>query len=302
MMQTTDRRDEAIAWHIRLSDAAVGDADWVAFNDWLDIDPANVDAYDAVSLEDARVSELIAVVDTAVPRWYQRRSLLAVAASIALAVLIIPAILTNRNFETIQTRPGETREIAFAGSQIALNGGSRISLDRKGKRFARLESGEALFTIQHDTARPFVVEVGGATLQDVGTVFNVREVDGALDVTVAEGAVALNPNTDAVTISAGKRLQLARPKAKPVVTDVDRSSVAGWRQGRLSYQNASLADIAVDLTRMLGTKVTVAPDLASRRFTGVIRIDADRDLFFRRLEALLSVHARRSKAGWELTS
>jgi transmembrane sensor len=309
-MQTDDKRDEAIAWHIRLSEPTADGAEWAAFNDWLDADPAHADAYDMVALDDARLSDILNADDGAqndnepeIQPWYRRRGLLAVAASALIAVAMTPVFWKNTDFETIQTRPGETREIALAdGSRIMLNGDTRIALDRDGDRFARLEAGEALFTIRHDAARPFIVETGDVTLKDIGTVFNVRQSGGALDVAVSEGAVAYNPKAEAITVAAGMQLQRSQSGAKPVLTNLARESVAGWRQGRLNYQNALLQEIAVDLSRATGDVVTVSPALATRRFTGTIRIEGDRKTLFHRLGALLGVRARRSKTGWELTS
>jgi transmembrane sensor len=309
-MQTSDKRDDAIAWHIRLSDPATGEADWAAFNDWLDADPANAEAYDLVAFDDARLSDVIGA-DVAVANdnqvevlpWYRRRAVFAVVASALLAVIGIPAFWSGRDFETIQTRPGETRDIALSdGSHITLNGDTRIALDRGNERLARLEAGEAAFTIHHEAAQPFVVETGGVTLKDVGTVFNVRHLGDALDVAVAEGAVAYNPASDDVMITAGMQLTRAERRTKPVLSKVSRGAVAGWRQGRLTYQNALLSEIAVDLSRALGDPVSVSPELAQRRFTGTIRIQQDRPQFFRRLEALLGIRVRRNKAGWELTT
>jgi transmembrane sensor len=308
-MQSSDRRDEAIGWHIRLSGSGARTEDWAAFNDWLDVDIANAEAYDTVALEDARLSDVIergGVLndnETVQSRWHQRRGLMAIAAGIALAIFAIPSFLSNRGPEIIQTQPGETREIALSdGSTIALNGGTRIALDQSSERFARLEVGEALFTIRHDPARPFIVEASGAVLKDVGTAFNVREAGGALDVAVSQGAVSYNPEGEALTIMAGSQLSRTTPGAMPVINPVPRAAVAGWRQGKLTYQNATLGEIAVDLSRMLGSPVRVLPALAARRFTGIIRVDADRALFFRRLEALLGVHASHNEAGWELSS
>jgi transmembrane sensor len=159
-----------------------------------------------------------------------------------------------------------------------------------------------VFTVRHDAARPFIVETGGVTLKDVGTVFNVRYSGDGIGVAVAEGAVAYNPESDAVMIPAGMQLNRIQRGTKPVLSIVSREAVAGWRQGRLTYQNALLTEIAIDLTRALGNPVSVSPDLAGRRFTGTLRIEKGHPQFFRRLEALLGIHTRRTKAGWELTT
>jgi transmembrane sensor len=309
-MQTSDRRDDAIAWHIRLSDPLTSDADWAAFNEWLDADLANAEAYDLVAFDDSRLSDVVEAdvgvgndnEPDALP-WYRRRAVLAVAASTLLALIAVPTFWSGNDFATIETRAGETRDIALSdGSHITLNGDTRIAIDNRNERRVRLGAGEAVFTVRHDAARPFIVETDDVTLKDVGTVFNVRYSGDGIGVAVAEGAVAYNPESDAVMIPAGMQLNRIQRGTKPVLSIVSREAVAGWRQGRLTYQNALLTEIAIDLTRALGNPVSVSPDLARRRFTGTIRIEKDHPQFFRRLEALLGIHTRRTKAGWELTS
>ncbi len=308
------RKDEAIAWHLRLSNPAASAQDWDDFTNWLEADPVNADIYDSVALADADLTDTLAIAksDPALPqndnapapaKWYQRRGFLAVAASAALAVLLSPALMSSRDLQRYETQPGETREIALSdGSQIAMNGGTRLALDKKSNRFARIDAGEAVFTIRHDAANPFVVETTDSTLRDLGTVFNVRQDDGALEVAVAQGAVQYNPHDEAVTVTAGNRLVISRDRPVPVVSKADPVSVGGWRQGRLTYQATPLSVIALDLTRTLGTPISVSRDVAGRRFTGVIRIEQDKEVFFHRLESLLSVRVRHTANGWQLTS
>lgn len=315
-MGTGSIMDEAIAWHVRLQGPAADGALWAAFTAWMEADPAHADAYDAVALADDRLSDELA--ETIAPEtyeplatndneprarsWYRRTAFLSVAASLILALFLTPLLLRSPDLDVITTQPGETREIALGdGSAITLNGGTTIHLDSKAERFARLDSGEAIFTIKHDSARPFVVETEDGTLRDLGTIFNVRQSASGLEVAVSEGSVQYEPGTEAVTVTAGKQLRVQRGKSSAVLTAIDPASVGGWRQGRLSYRDASLATIAVDLSRSLGTSVTVSPDLANRRFSGVIRIDRDEAKLFRQLESLLGVHARHSAKGWQLT-
>ena len=56
--------------------------------------------------------------------------------------------------------------------------------------------------------------------------------------------------------------------------------LAGWASGALSYDNAPLALVAEDIARLTGTRITLAPGLSARRFSGslsLIRNGADKD-------------------------
>ena len=74
------------------------------------------------------------------------------------------------------TATSEQRTFVLAdGSVIELNTQSRVSVRLTAKaREVRLIEGEALFRVHHDAARPFRVYAGSATIEDVGTQFNVR--------------------------------------------------------------------------------------------------------------------------------
>jgi transmembrane sensor len=310
VMVMDNRMDEAIAWQVRLHAIAATGTDWAEFTLWLEADPAHAEVYDALSLADADLTEALFLVkdadndNDAVPqRWNQRRGTFAVAASIALALMASPLLLSGRALETVSTKAGETRQVALAdGSQIILNGDTRIQIDRKSNRFARLESGEAVFTIQHDAAHPFELEAGGATLRDIGTVFNVRQDEDGLDVAVAQGAVQYNPRQQALTINAGQHLVVGRKPGALVLSKIDAQTVGGWRIGLLTYRGEALDRIAQDLSRSLGSRVMVAPELANRRFSGTIRVEQDQKLQFHRLESLLGVRATHSDKGWQLSS
>lgn len=303
--------ETAIEWRVRLGAPSASDTDWVAFTNWLEADPAHGDAYDRVALADVEYSTALedfpaqtvpANNDNEAAPWFRRRAVLAIAASAVLAVLAAPYLSGGRDLQSYQTNPGETRTIALNdGSKIELNGGTRLELDRKNDRFARLESGEAAFTIRHDAANPFTLEAGDSKLVDVGTLFNVRQGDEGLELSVGEGAVSYNPSDDAVLVKAGNRLVVAANAGKPLVSATDPGSVGSWRMGRLIYRDASISRVALDLTRALGTPVAVDPKVARKRFSGIIQVDRKQAVTIRKVEALLGVRAIPGRGGWLLT-
>jgi transmembrane sensor len=300
--------DEAIGWTIRLNQASADD--WRAFTDWLEADPAHVQACDEVQHTDAVLGGLrpplrpvIAGQPPVQAPVRNRRGWLvggglAVAAAGVLTTMLVQAPATY----ALETRPGETRSVQLAdGSRIELNGGTRLVLDRRNERLATLERGEALFTVMHDEDRPFEVRVGDDVLQDIGTVFAVLHEGDATEVAVSEGAVLYNPEGEAVRIDPGRKLSDAGGD-RVVLAQVDPNSVGGWRDRRLSYTSAPLTRVAADLRRNLGVPVKVDPALAERRFTGLVQLDGRPELVFERLSALLGVRAVRSGGGWTLTS
>jgi len=310
--------EAAIGWAVRSRDP--GFTDWDGFTTWLEADPAHSDAYDIVMLAGDDAAALLASVPPAHivslptpandepaqgrPARTSRRGLIGFAVAASLLALTSYSWLRPDGgaFQTIRTAQGERRTITLAdGSLIEVNGGSTLLTDPDRPRFAKLEAGEAAFIVVHDAQHPFVVETGDALLQDAGTAFNVRRIDGSTEVAVSEGLVIYNPASEAVRLAPGRRLRVADGGA-PVVGAVATDAVAGWREGRLVYDGATLGDVAADLSRNTGQHVGVAPAIAGQAFSGIITLDGGNQKLFQRLGPLLGVEVNRNDQGWMLTS
>lgn len=301
----------AIDWLIRLRDGEV--ADWDAFTDWLEADPAHARAYDAVALANAEfdaatVAQPLAAAnddeDTPMRRFGGRARFAggSLVAAALVALVAVPSLFPGQDRYTIATAAGAHRTLALSdGTRIALNGASRITLDRKDARFARLDDGEALFSVKHDPAKPFAVTVGDDRIQDVGTVFNVVKRSGATSIEVAEGSVLFNPDREAVTLKAGQTLHDAGNGDTVIVGAKLPEMIGSWRDGRLIYQNATLATVADDLSRNVGIAVSVDPEIATRQFTGVIQVERNPETLFARLSSVLGVDVRQTAKGWKIS-
>lgn len=297
--------DEAISWTIRLRHADAGG--WQQFTSWLEADRAHLDAYEELAALDADLDGLPPTAAAAaeeepepVPVGWGRRALIGGGAAATLAAAAAWFTLAAPGaVYSVETAPGERRIVALeGGTRIDLNGASRLVLDRDDARFARLERGEALFAVVHRPGDPFRVEAGGAVIRNVGTVFNVLHEGAAVAVEVAEGAITFSADGKQVGAEAG---QTVRSEAGRVTTGSRApATVGGWRDGQLSYSSASFAEIARDLSRSSGLGVRAAPEVASRKFSGVIVVEPDRELMRRRISALLEVDVRLADEGWIL--
>ncbi|QDH35739.1 FecR domain-containing protein [Porphyrobacter sp. YT40] len=301
-------RDAALAWAIRTGEPDF--ADWDGFTAWLEADPAHARAYDAVQatldeaaalVPEAEAAPVPSAANDNPPGWLEgNRAWLggAIAAVLVLATTFLLGLWPQG--ETLYTTaPGETRLIALGdGSTVDLGGGSRLAVE--GMRAARLEAGQALFTIRHDAANPFVLDAGGTRLVDAGTVFDVRLSGPALDVAVAEGAVIIDPEAQAVRVDAGERA-VGGAGGRFDVAPVDIAAVGEWRRGRISFADASLAEIAAELTRATGIAFT--SDDRATRLSGSIALDSLR-ADPRALEPLLGVRVQPQDGGdgWVITA
>ncbi len=290
--------------------------DWDGFTAWLEADPAHGQAYDEVQFTLGEADAALALLPEPAPEpapaplpeplrdavndnpsgWFARRGWIggAIAACLVLAMVSV-LVFSPRGATYYTTSPGETRLIALDdGSTVALAGGSRIALE--GERMARLEAGQALFSIRHDEANPFVLTAAGDRLVDAGTVFDVRLADERLHLAVAEGAVIVNPAGQNLKVNAGARA-VRGEGGRYSLGSVDPDAVGEWNRGRISFENASLSEIASELSRATGRSF-LSTDKATR-LSGSIALQAVRD-DPRALEALLGVQVRMADKDWVL--
>lgn len=308
------RHEQALDWVRRIQNPDF--SDWEGHALWLESDPANPEAFDTASLliEDATEglepahapAPTTPVNDnvTAPPsggRWWRWSAGLGLAGAASIAGLVaLPSLLPGGGQPyAIGTAPGEHRTVALGdGTQVALNGDSLIRLDKARPRLAIVERGEAFFTVVHDAAHPFEVQAGGTTFRDVGTAFDVVRTGDSTEMAVREGAVMVDPAGMALRLDGGQSVRIAAAGA--IVRDADPQTIGSWRQGRLLYRDAVLADVATDLARSIGQPVSVDGAIRQRRFSGVIMIDPDRPRMFQRLSAVMGIAILRDGAGWRM--
>ena len=197
------------------------------------------------------------------------------------------------------------------GSKIRLNTDSQIEV-RYGSatRNVRLVKGEAHFEVAKEPGRPFIVAAGSHRVQAVGTAFNVHLRTASVEVLVTEGRVKVDSaptNADRDTtvpptpiLVAGQKLVLPREASLPISaapTDVTSAQIAqdlAWREGRLEFTEATLAEIVAEMNRYSSHQLVIAdPRLAGKPFGGTFPI-GNHDLFVRLLERNFGIVAERT--------
>lgn len=304
--------DEAIAWRIRLRDADA--AEWEEFVAWLEADPHNGAAYDKVAAADhALAAEAVplarvpAANDTGEGVASSTRlraipaALAGAVAALLLIMFLVPRIAPSDGRYEVATAPGQQRTVTLAGGgAAALNGDTRLVLDRSQPRYAELVNGEATFEVRHDPARPFTVAVGNQRVTDVGTEFNLVRESKRLSVQVIEGAVSYAREGRTIALAAGQTLEARDGSSGVRVGRKDPSAMAGWRRGQLSYSATPLRIVASDLSRTLGTPIAVDPAVAGTPFTGSIQVRHDRRATLGELAAVAGLRLHRVKGGWRI--
>ena len=301
----------AIEWHVRLRDG--DDATWDAFVDWLAQDPRHPGAYAAIEQTELAIESLLPQLvfpditqdanrPTGTQGFSPRRRWLAggaLAASIIAGVVFLPQLVSGR-YE-VTTGSGQRQTVALdAFTEVMLNGSTRMIFDRRNPRFASLIAGEALFRVHHDSAKPFVLDLGNNRVQDIGTVFNVVRDSSQIRVAVAEGKVIYSTQVQAVSLGAGQALLARSDSATVRVTTTPIASVGSWQSGRLVYSGESLSQVAADLERTLGVHIIVSPSLADRVFSGAIVLQGADSKQLEHLKLALNVDLEEGPKGWTM--
>lgn len=306
------RCEDAAAWVVRLEAGSLSDDQAVAFDAWLSASAENRSAFDAaLSVSRAYAAHAPAVAFGLSERRVARpdpgrRAIVgvgALAAAAALAVVVSPQFASAPQTQTYATAKGERRTVKLAdGSTLDLNAGTRLTVTlARDTRSVRLEEGQAVFDVAHDTARPFLVAAGDRTVRVVGTQFDVRRREGKLSVTVARGAVEVRPTLGATgkayRLRPGQRLDHVEGEPLTWVAAAEPAEVLGWRTGRLVYREQPLAEVIADLNQQWATPIRIeGADLAATPVSGVLILD-NQDAVIRRLALLVPIRAVRSDAG-----
>lgn len=179
--------------------------------------------------------------------------LLAIAAG---AVWLDPAYHSEHIASQVSLR--QTLQLAD-GSEVLLDSDSELTISwHLRTRQVELKRGQALFQVSPRVYRPFVVDAGGAVVRVVGTRFNVNRYEQDVQVTVAEGKVAVRGAvTDRVALlQPGQQLRVLKGIAGQVTT-VSADDVTAWKDSRLVFESTPLAEVIGTLQRYHRQPITL---------------------------------------------
>ena len=196
------------------------------------------------------------------------------------------------------------------GSRIDLNTNSAVIVDYKRReRTVRLLHGEALFHVEGNPARPFVVTAESGVVRALGTTFSVRLTQEDVIVTVAEGVVEFSSRLTAVNEAAGQVDDGDRTEAaKVLLSEGETSSIAqmqsgakralddaslrhrlAWTRGELAFQQETLSFVVEEVARYTPVRIVVVDEeLKDLEITGIFVI-GDVEVMLEGIKASLGV-------------
>lgn len=309
--------DAAIDWLVHLWSGNATDDSRAAWQRWRAQDPLHERAWRHIEATDARFREhrpaglngQVAVASLATrPRAAGRRQALR-----GLGWLAVTGTAAWSGYEhlpwrgwsaDVHTAKGEQRPLQLPdGTRLLLNTATALDVRYSAElRRLRLLEGELLITTAYDAAsRPFMVDTPAGRVQALGTRFTVRhDTDGPdaawTRVAVLEGAVRLrSASGDAsLRIGAGESARMARlGRIEPQATAPEPS----WSEGVLVASDMRLDDFVAELRRYRPGVITLAPEVAGLRLSGVFPL-ADTDRILHSLVQVLPVDVRVPVRHW----
>jgi transmembrane sensor len=261
-------------------------------------------------------------------KWGRKRLGLVALAATVLCALAVGAYLTSApRGDRYSTPIGGIASVPLAdGSHLTLNTATQVRVElTPQERYIRLEDGEAFFQVANDPNRPFVVEVGNKRAIAVGTEFSVRRTGADMRVVVTEGKVRVESGSPE---GAGEASRVATVRGRQGLTGASTEMGQGrrsrevfltpgniasvgddgvvveqkplseaeddltWRDGYLTFHDASLADAVAEFNRYNVHKIVIQdPAVAAIRISGSFRA-LNYKAFVRVLDDGFAIHAR----------
>lgn len=286
-------RAQAALWVTELHSPDRSESLEARVRDWIAADPRHGAAFELATEAWQRSGNLPAHLPglgSSGPRKPRSAVSRPVAAVIATLLVSLAAGIYWARDAALVTGPGEQRNVELAdGSEVSLNANTRVLVQYDARvRRVTLLSGEALFDVVKNPARPFVVMAGDRKVIALGTSFMVRREDSTavpagFSVTLVEGRIAVEPISapDAMpadpvfgtqVLSAGERLRFETgvPETRDSPS-IDK--VTAWRRGQLIFDDTSLSEAAAEFNRYGASQLTVEGEWVGRlRVGGVFRI------------------------------
>lgn len=165
------------------------------------------------------------------------------------------------------------------GSKVSLDSGSKVRIRyTKDARKLELVAGQARFDVAKDVRRPFSVTARDQTVVATGTAFNIDLLGPKVFVTLIEGHVfvvreskrqsELQPAP--IALEAGEQL-VSAPAGRPQVRAISIERATSWETGQLTFADEPLGAVAERISRYAEDPISVAPDAAALRVSGVFR-------------------------------
>jgi len=272
----------AAKWFIRMQEAAPDSAERTQFEAWLMQSPQHQQEYASISeawIGIDSVDELQKLADARQAKQENQRihqnkrtkkiknTLGAISACMVFA---FAGLIGYQQYQQWQTAPtmqlasqSNTAQIITQsledGSQITLNASSQIQVTYyRHQRHIDLLKGEAIFNVEKDANRPFVVETNTAKITVLGTRFAVNKLSQLVRVSVDHGKVQVESKADGSKILLQNGQVAEIPNGQVVQPkNAQAADYFKFATGTIVFNQAGMLEVAEVLSRYRQKNVIV---------------------------------------------
>jgi transmembrane sensor len=308
---------EALQRFVRCRSGDPHQADIRELSEWLAADPtqrAEYEQFDRIwngldhlakepfpELDEARAWWREATSGAAMAFPARRRAILPTLAGVFATLVVLVVVIYWWSMLRVEvadyrTGKGEQRTVVLTdGSTVMLGADTDLSVELSGRRrTVVLHRGEALFSVKHETGRPFSVLAANGTVHDIGTKFAVRSSSDRVEVSVLEGFVEVRAraagqyeqiedmaggewdvrSNEQTVLAEGDRLWYGRNGHLSAVQKVARDLMMAGFHGKLVFDAMPLGQVIEEISRYGDGEIRILdPSLSSLPVSGVFHQD-----------------------------
>ncbi|WP_276496761.1 FecR domain-containing protein [Pontibacter litorisediminis] len=175
-------------------------------------------------------------------------------------------------YNTISTPVGGQYQVVLPdGSKVWLNSASSLRFPSafvESERNVEL-TGEGYFEVASNKEQPFKVKVNTATVEVLGTHFNIMAYasEGHVTATLLEGSVKVNNGSKSKKMVPGQQADIGEDI---LLKEVDVDEAVAWKNGLFYFNNEDIATVMRQLERWYGIEVAYSGEMSSKHFSGII--------------------------------
>lgn len=283
-------REHAVQWFTRVRLGPLSSEEQAQLNAWLASSPLNQQHFQDLQKAWKKLDELpverlrrLAQAPAVARPKIKSLSWRPVFAALALVAVMGGLWLWPAGPEqswSVSTAVAQRQELRLPDDSVLLvNARTQINVVYTPKeRRVYLESGEILADVRTDADRPFIVETAHASVQVLGTRFNVRKQADRLDVAVDRGRVRLSAgpwwNSQSERLGVGQAAHFSVQQGLGPVQEADVAALTAWQSGRLEFDNEPLGQVLEQLSAYLDEPVRIGDaQLAQLRISGTLSME-----------------------------
>lgn len=200
-------------------------------------------------------------------------------------VVLLNTITTPRGIQYQVILPDNTKVWLNASSSI------RFPAVFTGKERNVEITGEAYFEVAKNAVMPFNVQAKGATINVLGTHFNIMAYDNenSINTTLLEGSLRVTKGSSTRLLIPGQQAQLNENGNINLVPDADTDEAVAWKDGRFQFNNADIKSIMRQIERWYDVEVVFNKN-ANLHLSGQVTRYANVSEVLRKLELTNEIH------------